>query len=78
MRNNHNLRLFTGDKYDSFMEEIVDDFVASRVKGDRSLSDSEVAHIQQYFDMFIEFCAEHASDKIVLDNGKMTPLVTLR
>lgn len=72
------LKLFTGDKYDSFIEEIVDDFVASRVKGDRALSDTEVAYIQSYFNMFIDFCSEHASDKIVLDNGKMTPLATSR
>lgn len=78
MNSKPHLKLFTGDKYDSFMEEIVDDFVASRVKGDRALSDTEVAHIQHYFDMFIEFCSEHASDMIVLDNGKMTPLVTSR
>ena len=73
-----NLRLFTGDQYESFVETLVDDFISARIKADTSLSDMDIINIKNHFEAFLDFCAEHASDKVVLDNGKMTPFVSSR
>lgn len=72
------LKLYTGEACESFIEEIVADFISAVIRKDRALNDQESILIQQYLDSFIEYCAEHASDKIVLSDGKMTPLATAR
>jgi hypothetical protein len=73
-----NLKLFTGEDADSFLEGLVDEFLHIALKADKSLSPADRATVEQYFDSFISFCQVTASDKIVLDNGKMTPLVNSR
>lgn len=72
------LKLYTGETCESFIEEIVGDFISSVVMPDGSLTPQESILIQQALDNFIEYCAVHASDKIVLGDGKMTPLASSR
>lgn len=73
-----NLKLFTGEDADSFLEGIVDEFLHAALKADKGLSSVDRITVKNYFDLFISFCEATASDKIVLDNGKMTPLVNSR
>lgn len=68
-----NLKLFTGETPTSFIEELVDNFIHDVIKKDDGLESTESILLQTYLDSFINYCTEQASDKIVLDNGKMTP-----
>lgn len=68
-----NLKLFTGETPTSFIEELVDNFIHDVIKKDNGLESTESILLQNYLGSFIDYCTEQASDKIVLDNGKMTP-----
>ena len=70
----HSLKLYTGEEpTDSFIEGVVEDFL--REKASRhSTIDSMV--IDELFDSFIEYCRDKASDKVVLSEGRMIPLVS--
>ena len=71
----HNLKLFTGEQEstDSFIEGAVHDFLRQRAAR-HSTIDTMV--IDEIFVSFIEYCRDTASDKVVLSDGRMIPLVS--
>lgn len=72
------LKLFTGEDSISVIEALVEDFIHQSVDKNKSLSEDEASIIKDYFDNFMAFCSETASDKVVLDNGRMMPLIHSR
>lgn len=74
-RSNPNLKLFTGEQEstDSFIEGAVHDFLKERASR-HSTIDSMV--IDEIFESFIDYCRDTASDKVVLSDGRMIPLVS--
>jgi hypothetical protein len=76
--NTHNLKLYTGEETESFLEGLVDEFLHISLSKNRTLAPEETELIQKHFDNFISFCVATSSGKIVLDNGKMTPFVNPR
>lgn len=63
------LKLYTGEKGESFIEDIVDSFLRDKVS-------DEAAHAGELFASFIDYCRDNASDKVVLSDGRMIPLVS--
>jgi|LakMenEpi03Aug12_release.lakeMendotaPanAssembly.Ray.scaffolds.fasta_scaffold76278_2 hypothetical protein len=69
------LKLYNGESADSFLDDVVQDFLHTRVKvRNVSLDDQQV--VSEFFDHFIDYCRDVASDKVVLCEGKMIPLVS--
>jgi hypothetical protein len=69
------LKLYNGESADSFLDDVVQDFLHTRVKvRNVSLDDQQV--VSEFFDHFIDYCRDVASDKVVLCEGKMVPLVS--
>lgn len=69
------LKLYNGESADSFLDDVVQDFIRSRVKV-RTVEADDQEVISEFFDHFIDYCRSVASDKVVLCEGKMIPLVS--
>lgn len=69
------LKIFNGDQADSFLDDMVQDFLCSSVRSG-NLSPDEQQVVSESFDHFIDYCRNVASDKVVLCEGKMVPLVS--
>ena len=69
------LKLYNGESADSFLDDVVQDFLHARVKV-RSVSLDEQQVVSEFFEHFIDYCRDVASDKVVLCEGKMIPLVS--
>ena len=69
------LKLYNGESADSFLDDVVQDFLHTRVKvRNVSLDDQQV--VSEFFEDFIDYCRDTASDKVVLCEGKPVPLVS--
>lgn len=69
------LRLYNGESADSFLDNVVQDFLRARVRV-RTVPLGEQQVVSEFFDHFIGYCRDVASDKVVLCEGKMVPLVS--
>jgi hypothetical protein len=70
-----NLKLFTGEQEstDSFIEGAVHDFLRERASRNSTI---DTMVIDEIFEAFIDYCRDTASDKVVLSDGRMIPLVS--
>lgn len=69
------LRLYNEDNIDSFLDNIVQDFLRSKVKI-RTVSALKQQVASEFFDEFIDYCRDVASDKVIICEGKTVPLIS--
>lgn len=69
------LKLYNGESADSFLDNVVQDFLYDKVRvGTVTLNEQQI--VSEFFDHFIDYCRDVASDKVVLCEGKPVPLVS--